>query len=556
MTTPPPVDQTSLGAPQPAGAGFRLIGERARRTIAGLAVLGAVTATVANAAMGYAVGLLPGERAPVNLFLLTLVAIVGAIFLRDAVFMAIATEVEDANHRYRLSVLRLLRRLDLRTLERIGPAAVTVTVAANVRKISDTASQVGMFVTLIARLLCGLLVIVVLSPVAFAVVALVLVVLVASVLVTTRPALAGEEAAQAAEGAFFAGLTHLVRGFKALKLNQPMGGAFAAAELDAPAHRAMAAKTAAGRWLALNFVLSNAAKLLAAATVVFLIPWLVAGTEPHPELIAAVVMIALLPVAILQQSPVVIRAGAALGSLKDFIDRLSVHASAPPEVAPTAGTTAAPVGRFRSLAVERLEYRFTDRTGQPGFRVGPLDFAIPAGSLTFIVGGNGSGKTTLLKLLTGLYRPTGGAIRINGVAADPAVRSRYGSAVFADPFLFRRLYGVADADPAEVAEVLARLGIDHVTGYDRTRGFTNLDLSTGQRKRLALAVALLERRPVLFLDEFAADQDPRFRRAVYTELLPRLRAEGRTVVAVTHDDAWFAVADRVLAMEDGRLRVD
>jgi putative ATP-binding cassette transporter len=124
--------------------------------------------------------------------------------------------------------------------------------------------------------------------------------------------------------------------------------------------------------------------------------------------------------------------------------------------------------------------------------------------------------------------------------------------VFSDFHLFDRLYGLSGVDPAEAERLLETMGIAGKTEF-RDGGFTNLDLSTGQRKRLAFAAALLEDRPVYILDELAADQDGEFRRRFYEELLPSLKARGKTLVVVTHDDRWFHVADRVLVMEDGRF---
>lgn len=77
--------------------------------------------------------------------------------------------------------------------------------------------------------------------------------------------------------------------------------------------------------------------------------------------------------------------------------------------------------------------------------------------------------------------------------------------------------------------------------------------SQGQRKRLALLMAVSEKRGCLLLDEWAADQDPRFRKFFYRELLPLLKQQGVTVVAITHDDRYFDMADRLFKMDSGRL---
>jgi putative ATP-binding cassette transporter len=178
--------------------------------------------------------------------------------------------------------------------------------------------------------------------------------------------------------------------------------------------------------------------------------------------------------------------------------------------------------------------------------------------MVFIVGGNGAGKSTLLKLLTGLYHPEQGALLLDGrvLAAEdyPAYRSLFTS-VFTDFHLFDRLYGLDDLDPATVNHWLRVLEMDHKTRY-ADGGFTNLDLSTGQKKRLAFIAAVLKNRPICVFDELAADQDPAFRQRFYEEILPGLKAQGRTLVCVSHDDRYFHVADRVLTMRDGRLAGD
>ncbi|HEX7679875.1 MAG TPA: cyclic peptide export ABC transporter, partial [Thermoanaerobaculia bacterium] len=90
----------------------------------------------------------------------------------------------------------------------------------------------------------------------------------------------------------------------------------------------------------------------------------------------------------------------------------------------------------------------------------------------------------------------------------------------------------------------------------RDSAFETLDLSAGQRKRLALMVSLLEDRPIAVFDEVAADQDPAFRRKFYKEILPLLKRGGKTVIAVTHDDRYFDEGDRLLKMDEGRFVSD
>jgi putative ATP-binding cassette transporter len=173
----------------------------------------------------------------------------------------------------------------------------------------------------------------------------------------------------------------------------------------------------------------------------------------------------------------------------------------------------------------------------------------------FLVGGNGSGKTTLLKLITALYPPDEGGIRVDDLVIGPTNAQSYRnlfSAIFSDFHLFEKLHGLGDATPERVNELLRRMELSDKTAFEGGR-FTNINLSTGQRKRLALVVAYLEDKPVYLFDEVAADQDPHFRRYFYETMLPELKAKGRTIVVVSHDDRYFHLADRVLKMDDGKL---
>jgi putative ATP-binding cassette transporter len=210
---------------------------------------------------------------------------------------------------------------------------------------------------------------------------------------------------------------------------------------------------------------------------------------------------------------------------------------------------------MRRIGLRGVRYTFPAEADGGSFVLGPIDLTITAGEMIFIVGENGCGKTTLVKLLLGLYTPHDGEILLNGKAVTAETRDDYRqlfTTVFADYYLFDTL--VADeALGTEVLSYLERLQLAHKVTIENGR-FTTTDLSTGQRKRLALVHAYLEDRPILVFDEWAADQDPTFRRVFYTELLPDLKARGKTLVVISHDDQYFHIADRVLHMADGKIK--
>jgi putative ATP-binding cassette transporter len=190
------------------------------------------------------------------------------------------------------------------------------------------------------------------------------------------------------------------------------------------------------------------------------------------------------------------------------------------------------------------------------FSLGPLDVTLATGELVFIIGGNGSGKSTFVKVLTGLYLPQKGTVRLNGEAIEPTTQDWYRqhfAAVFSDFFLFKKLLGL---DPSLVASQadgwLKTLRIEHKVTIQNGE-YSTVNLSQGQRKRLALVTAMLEDRPFYVFDEWAADQDPQYKEVFYGELLPDLRARGKGVIVVTHDDRYFHVGDRVLKLEEGKI---
>ncbi|WP_236191003.1 cyclic peptide export ABC transporter [Pseudomonas paraglycinae] len=213
-------------------------------------------------------------------------------------------------------------------------------------------------------------------------------------------------------------------------------------------------------------------------------------------------------------------------------------------------------GAVNRLELNNVRYAFPPVAGSEPFRLGPVNLRIEQGDIVFIVGENGCGKTTLIKLLLGLYAPTEGEIKVNGQPITALNRDDYRqnfTTIFADYYLFDDLIQGDREVPQDATRYLERLEIAHKVSV-RDGAFTTTDLSTGQRKRLALVNAWLEERPVLVFDEWAADQDPTFRRIFYTELLPDLKRLGKTIIVISHDDRYFDVADQLVRMEAGKVK--
>ncbi|WP_287812260.1 cyclic peptide export ABC transporter, partial [Pseudomonas sp.] len=251
--------------------------------------------------------------------------------------------------------------------------------------------------------------------------------------------------------------------------------------------------------------------------------------------------------------PIVSRAQIAFRRIADLSEQFSS-----PEPHLLLEDRANTLGSLRTLELDNVRYTFAPVEGSAPFSLGPVNLHIEQGDIVFIVGENGCGKTTLIKLLLGLYPPQHGEIRIDGRAIDAQNRDDYRqlfTTIFSDYYLFDDPFLGAKQVPESAEVYLKRLEIAHKVSI-RDGRFTTTDLSTGQRKRLALINAWLEERPVLVFDEWAADQDPTFRRIFYTELLPELKRLGKTIIVISHDDRYFDVADHLVRMEAGKVVVE
>jgi putative ATP-binding cassette transporter len=222
-----------------------------------------------------------------------------------------------------------------------------------------------------------------------------------------------------------------------------------------------------------------------------------------------------------------------------------------------AGPPAEPEWEF--LELSGITHTYHREKENSSFVLGPIDLTVTRGELIFLIGGNGSGKTTLLKLISGLYAPESGDIRLNGRPVTDETRESYRqlfSVVFSDYYLFDSLLGVeAPRLDDEARNYLVQFQLNHKVEV-KDGALSTLDLSQGQRKRLALLVAYLENRPVYIFDEWAADQDPLFKDIFYYQILPELKARGKTVIVISHDDHYYDVADRIVKLENGQLEYD
>jgi cyclic peptide transporter len=218
-------------------------------------------------------------------------------------------------------------------------------------------------------------------------------------------------------------------------------------------------------------------------------------------------------------------------------------------------------GQFEELHLHNVHYEYFDEKKNEVFSLKDINFTITRGEVVIITGGNGSGKSTFINILAGLYRPSSGVLCLNGVPVNtsnyPDYRDRI-SAVFSDHYLFKENYENYELLSSNhlLKHYIQLMWMESIAQIDEGRNRISIDLSKGQQKRLALIHALLENKDLLILDEWAAEQDPQFRSYFYETILPELKRMGKTIVAVTHDDAYFRCAERIIKFDCGTIVYD
>jgi putative ATP-binding cassette transporter len=211
---------------------------------------------------------------------------------------------------------------------------------------------------------------------------------------------------------------------------------------------------------------------------------------------------------------------------------------------------------MQTLELRNVIYHYDEAKNQTAsFVLGPISYTFEAGKIYFVRGNNGSGKSTLIRILIGLYEPSAGGLYVNGDLVEQpstlAYRNLF-SVVFSDFYLFKKLYGIYLADDEVVDAAIDLLDMGDKIKIEN-RVISDIHLSTGQKKRIALITAILEDRQVIVLDEWASDQDPEFRKHFYQFILPELQRRGKTIIAITHDDQYYNLSDSIFEISKGVL---
>lgn len=356
------------------------------------------------------------------------------------------------------------------------------------------------------------------------------------------------EKARTSQNVFFKRIGDMIGGFKELSLNHDKKMSYKQDMKETCEDYKDKIKKGSYKFAGV-FIVGESLFTIVIGAIVFIFPIVFKNQNMHLREYVFVLLYVTGPInAVLNAVPNVIRTKISWNRIGELIKKLDINCKDT-----DASSKNDRVHDFHSIKIVdgRYKYKVEDENG---FEIGPINAEFGKGQISFIVGGNGSGKTTLVKLLTGLYKPVEGKIYINNKKVMLDELGKYYTTVFSDFYLFDKLYGVnIEGKEGAIEEYLKELGLFEKVSIKENE-FSTVKLSTGQRKRLALLISYLEDKPIFLFDEWAADQDPVFREFFYTELLPKLKEKGKCIIAITHDDRYFNLADQVICMEFGKVK--
>ena len=460
---------------------------------------------------------------------------------------------EDSVLEIRLGLIQKILATPLAKLEGLGSHRLVAALTDDTQSVAHSLMLLPSIGINALVVICSLGYLGWLSPQVLVAFLLVMTVAGASYGLTLRRTMQLYRRAREAQDGLFKQFRLLNEGNKELKLHAPRRNAFVA-ELETIA-RSLRDKYVHGATISgAGHAWGQLLVFLAVGFLIFVLPQVQPVSRETLTGYALVIFYIMTPFQfVLQSLPVLGRGSVAL----ERVEKLGLSLALP-GVATGAPTPPSP-SSWRRLDLCGVIYGYHRNVEEEGFAVGPVDLSFHPGEIVFLVGGNGSGKTTLAKIISGLYMPESGEIRLDGKPVTEETIDGYRqlfSTVYSDFCLFESLLGLERPDLDQQAHrYLTKLHLDRkVTVKDGE--LSTVALSQGQRKRLALLTAYLEDRPIYLFDEWAADQDPTFKEIFYHQFLPELRSRGKLVLVISHDDRYFDVGDRLIRMEEGRLLLD
>lgn len=461
---------------------------------------------------------------------------------------------QEAVYNLRLSLSRGILSSPLRHLEELGANRLLATLTDDVGTLSNTIFLIPFLCVDIAVVVGCLTYLSTLSGVVFAVVFAFLALTIGTVQLLLNKMRNFFDLARAEQDILFKHFRSITEGIKELKLHSLRRQDFFDEELQVSAADSRDYNLQALNTAAVATGVGQLLFFMLIGLLLFAVPKLVAVSTPVLSAYILTSTYLMSPFQnILQRLPAIFRANTSV----EKIERMGLALASQAEI--TAAVKLPDNYRWETLELKRATHTYPGDKEDSNFVLGELNLKFHSGQLVFIIGGNGSGKSTLAKLIAGLYIPESGEILLDGQRITDENREWYRqhfSVIFSDFYLFDRLLGMTNHDlDNQAAEYLQEFHLDRKVKV-KDGVLSTTALSQGQRKRLALLTAYLEDRPIYLFDEWASDQDPFFRDIFYKQLLPELKRRGKTVFVISHDDRYFALADRAIKLDYGKIEYD
>ncbi len=487
---------------------------------------------------------------------------------------------QNAVHKLRLQISNSIMSSPLEHLERMGENRLLATAIEDIRSLSHSLSAIPIICVDLATVIVALGYLAWLSGMMFTITVCISALSIGYVQTRVKQAHQLFQSSRQEEDSLLKHFQAITHGIKELKLNRARREDFAANHLGNSVDTLRSKNIIAMRSMAIANSLGQFGQFATLGFIVFGLPWVM---HVPTSLLASYVLISSflsMPLQnILSRIPDLLRANIALNKIEILKLSLTDEDRIVTNYANISSTAKIELDRVTYVYQPEEQHKLPQlppagkphQAGKPphhadrlpqlelekGFLLGPINLKLEPGTVTFLVGGNGSGKSTLAKLITGLYSPQSGDIYLNDELITDRDREWYRqhfSAIFSDFYLFDRCLGFDNRVnlDRDVEKYLRELQLDRKVRVENGK-LSTIDLSQGQRKRLALLVAYLEDRPIYLFDEWASDQDPLFRDLFYREILAKLKAKGKTILVISHDDRYFHLADRVVKLDYGTI---
>lgn len=512
-----------------------------------LSTFAGAASTSLVALLNEAAGKVSNSKSVTPEFFLFIVCLLLFLFIIRKSSRATVLGAQTIIHRFKMRIMKDILLSNMQTLEKVGNPEIMEALGKSSQAVSQSIPVLVMVGQSVATLTFLSLYMATISLIAcFVIISAVIILFFASAkfIFLVKDELHAAWAKEASLGNLFG---DYLTGFKEIKMNSERAHDITLEVVEA-SRETTAAKSEALIKLSLFFNFLQVLLYLIIALIIFVIPNMTSdfSSAVVPATTAAIFLVGSLT-GIINGLPSLSEANEAAGLLLKLEEKLEIIDN------PNQEESSQDFAEMRSIKLLDVMYRH--KNSSKSFVVGPVSYEFNAGNIYFIKGNNGSGKTSLMRILLGLYEPDAGQIYVNEILVDQPVSQSYRdlfAVVFSDFFLFKKLYGIFSSSDEQIEHWLQIFNITDKVTIDGGM-FSTLNLSTGQKKRVALIVAILENRPIIVLDEWAADQDPEFRKIFYTQILPLFRQMGKTVIAITHDDQYFDIADYSLTVKNGKL---